>query len=181
MNKIQEVASLIRRRNEIDQQIAGLIGRPANPGHLGEWIAQEVFDISLEESAVQKGFDGRFSEGSLAGKTVNVKCYGKREGLLDINPDGVPDFYLVMTGPKSVAASSRGGTRPLVISDVFLFDGPALVGRLSENGVKLGIATSVRQNEWGAAKIYPDPAPNALLHLTREHHIQLDLFAPSRL
>ena len=51
---------------------------------------------------VQEGIDGRSANDPLAGKTVNVKWYGKREGVLDINPAGVPDHYLVMTGPKVV-------------------------------------------------------------------------------
>ena len=97
-----------------------------------EWIAQEIFRVTLEENAVQKGFDGRFADGPLVGKTVNVKWYGKREGLLDINPDSVPDYYLVMTGPKAVARTSRGQTRPLVITEVFLFDGPGAGGAVTQ-------------------------------------------------
>ena len=97
MDKLKELARLIRQRNEIAREIGALIGRPALVGHIGEWIAQEVFSMRLEDSAVQKGFDGRFCAGPLVGKTVNVKWYGKREGLLDVNPDGVPDLYLVMT------------------------------------------------------------------------------------
>jgi len=60
---------------------------------------------------------------------VNLKLYGKREGLLDI-PQAVPDYLLVLTGPSSAAMTSLGGTRPLVIEEVFLFDGPGLVSRL---------------------------------------------------
>jgi hypothetical protein len=60
----------------------------------------------LEQSASQKGIDGRFAGGSLARKTVNIKWYGKMEGLLDVSPGNLPDFYLVMTGPKATASSS---------------------------------------------------------------------------
>ena len=92
------------------------------------------------KSAVQKGFDGRFVNGPLAGKTVNVKWFGKRTGMLNINPDGVPDYYLVMTGPKAAAVNSRGQTLPWVITEVFLFDALALVERLRGVGRKLGAA-----------------------------------------
>jgi hypothetical protein len=34
-------------------------------GHLGEWIAAQVFDIALEASAVAVGIDGRFRSGPL--------------------------------------------------------------------------------------------------------------------
>ena len=175
--ELEQLASLLARRNAIDEQIAALIGRPAIRGHVGEWIAHEIFGVTLEESAVQKGFDGRFADGPLAGKTVNVKWYGKREGLLDINPDGVPDYYLVMTGPKAVAMTSRGQTRPWVITEVFLFDAPALVERLRRLGRRLGVAASVRQHEWEAARVYPAAAPRARLTLTDAQREALKLFA----
>jgi hypothetical protein len=34
-------------------------------GHLGEWIAAQVFDIELETSASRAAIDGRFKTGSL--------------------------------------------------------------------------------------------------------------------
>ena len=126
MSNLEQLASLLARRHAIDEEIAPLIGgRPVIRGHVGEWIAQEIFKVKLEISANRKIIDGRFACGPLAGKTVNVKWYGKREGMLDINPDpdGVLDYYLVMTGPKT----SKGQTRPLVITEVSLFDAPALV------------------------------------------------------
>ncbi len=60
----------------------------ALPGHLGEWIAAQVFGIELERHATAKGIDGRFADG----RTVNIKWYLKREGLLDLCDDG-PDLY----------------------------------------------------------------------------------------
>jgi hypothetical protein len=119
---LEKVAGLIRRRNAIDADVAAITGRPLVAGHLGEWIASEIFDIQLESSAVAKAIDGRFRSGPLAGGTVNVKWYGKLEGLLDISEDPALDFYLVMTGPRAGAASSRGMTRPLRIESVHVFD-----------------------------------------------------------
>ncbi len=89
-------------------------------------------------------FTQSFSEKPVLG----LKWYGKCEGLLDINPDGVPDYYLVMTGPKAWPTKSR----PLVITGVFLFDAHELVNRLRERGVRLGVATGVRQHEWAATR-----------------------------
>ena len=181
MSDLKQLASLLARRNAIDKEIAALIGRPAIRGHVGEWIAREIFRVTLEESAVQEGFDGRFADGPRAGQTVNVKWYGKREGLLDINPAGVPDYYLVMTGPKAGAMTSRGQTRPLVITEVFLFDAPALVERLRKRGVRLGVATSVQQHEWKAARVYPEAAAGAQLALTDAEREALKLFAEPKL
>ena len=170
-SNLEQLASLLARRNAIDEEIGALVGRPAIRGHVGEWIAQEIFRVTLEESASQEGFDGRFADGPLAGKTVNVKWYGERTGVLGINLDGVPDYYLVMTGPKAVATTSRGQTLPWVITEVFLLDARALVKRLGKGGV----ATYVRQHEWEAARVYP-AAAGALLTLTDAQREALTLF-----
>jgi len=122
----------------------------------GEYIAAEIFDIELEELANAKGFDGHFRNGSLAGRTVNVKWYGKLEYMLDITPDALPDFFLVMTGPKAVEPTSNGGIRPWLIDYVFLFNAAELMIELNARGVKIGIATSVRKHEWQNSEIYPN-------------------------
>ena len=123
---------MLARQNVIDKEIAALIRRPALRGHVGEWIARQIFGVKLEKSAAHEGIDGHFENPPLAGKTVNVKWYGKREGVLDIRPEAVPDYYLVMTGPQGGARSSRGESRPWVISEVFLFDASALLKQLTE-------------------------------------------------
>ena len=109
------------------------------------------------------------------GKTVNVKRYGKREGLLDINREALPDFYLVITGPKASAVSSRGTTRPWLISYVYLFNAARVIGALKRRGVKIGVATSVQRELWEAAEIYPTPR-NSQLMLSDEQRSQLTLF-----
>ena len=116
---LAQAAALLRERNAIDAELARLIQRPMTSGHLGEWIAAQVFDIELEASAVAAGIDGRFRSGPLHGRTVNVKWYLKREGLLDTTEAAALDYYLVLTGPSSAAVSSRGTTRPngLALSD----------------------------------------------------------------
>ena len=164
-NELGDLASLLAERNAVDAKIAAIIGRPAQAGHLGEYIGSEILGIQLEASAVQAGFDGRFRDGPLAGKTVNIKLYGKREGVLDICEEHVPDFYLVLAGPKSSALTSKGSTRPLVIKEVFLFDAPALIARVRKRGVKLGDATSVISDEWETARIFP-PSSKAPLALS---------------
>ena len=173
----------MRSRNAIDKKIAALIGRPAIRGHIGEWIAQEIFRVTLEKDANQKIIDGRFADGPLDKKTVNVKWYGKRERILDIkpDPDGVLDYYLVMTGSPAGAVTSRGQTRPLVITEVFLFNAPELVKRLRKRGVNLGVATSVRQHEWEEARVYPEAAASVPLTLTDAQREELKLFAETKL
>ena len=178
-NELSDLANLLAERNGVDARIAAIIGRPAQAGHLGEYIASAILGIQLEASAVQAGYDGRFRDGPLAGKTVNIKMYGKREGLLDINEEHVPEFYLVLAGPKSPALTSKGSTRPFVIKEVFLFDAPALIARVRKRGVKLGVATSVISEEWETARIFPSSS-KAPLALSDQQMGLLRLFDPKQ-
>jgi hypothetical protein len=155
---LQRLADLLRRRNALDDEIAQIIGRPALPGHIGEFIAAEVFDIQLAESASTPGYDGVFRSGPLAGETVNVKLQTRRDGTLDI-PAQVPDRLLVLAGRAVPPGSSAGTRRPMEIAEVFLFDAVGLVDRLHTRGVAVGTATSVTGGEWERARLWPEPAP----------------------
>ena len=112
MEQIVRIAELLRARDSIDAEIAVITGRLMTSGHLGEWIASRVFDIELEPSAAAAAMDGWFRSGAFGGRTVSVKWYLKREGLLDMSSSPVLDYYLVLAGPASAAASSRGSIRP---------------------------------------------------------------------
>jgi hypothetical protein len=71
MDSHARAAALLHKRNEIDAELGRFMHRPMTSGHLGEWIAAQVFDIELEASAVAAGIDGRFRSGPLQGRTVN--------------------------------------------------------------------------------------------------------------
>jgi hypothetical protein len=75
------------------------------------------------------------------------------------------DFYLVLTGPPSAAASSQGYPPGLGVSTRFLFDARQLRAEQIERGVKSGVASSVVKQQWEAAHIYPI-ACNAVLTVT---------------
>jgi len=176
MENLNRLAQAIKQKNLADTEIAHIVGRPAERSHAGEYIAAHIFNINLEQSASQKGIDGRFVSGSLATKSVNIKWYGKMDRLLDTSPDSLPDFYLVMTGPKAAAVSSRGAVRPWIISYVYIFDAVRLNGGLKRQGVKIGIATSVRSYLWEMAEIYPVQRNKQLL-LSDEQKNLLALFS----
>ena len=139
--ELAELAALLRERNVLDARLGRLLDWPLDTGSIGEWIGARIFDIELEAAANVAGYDGHFTTGVLAGRTVNVKAYARRESMLDINPSAPLDYYLVFTGPKGAPASSRGTLRPFCIDAVFLFDADRLNGELGERGVKIGIAT----------------------------------------
>jgi hypothetical protein len=178
IDALAEIASMLHQRNQIDERIARIVQRPMTAGHLGEWIASRVFDIELEGSASAAAIDGRFRTGSLAGQTVNIKWYLKREGMLDMSVSDKLDNYLVLAGPTTSAMSSRGGTRPWQIDAVYLFDARKLLAEVVERGVKVGVATSVRNSQWRAAEIYPEQInPRLLVASSQAKH--LGLFGPS--
>lgn len=108
-----------------------------------------------------------------------MKFYGKREGCLDLATSGTPDFYLVLTGPTAGAICSRGARRPLVIEAVYLFESAALLTALSrrDRPPKIGIATSVADEYWTAAEIWPWSG-SANPRLTAEQGQTLALFVP---
>lgn len=176
MEELKKLADLIHKRNEISTEITEIIGRPAQIGHLGEYIASKILDIYLEASAVNKGFDGRFSKGPLAGKTVDVKWYAKKQGIVDLRVEDIPDYYLVFTGPHSTQLSSRGDDRLWSIDSVYLFDAHSLVDRLKERGLKVGVAASVSKEFWEEAEIYPQSKSQRLV-LDVEQRQMLAMFA----
>lgn len=173
---LERIADLLSERNKIDAVIADVIGRPMTSGHLGEWIAARIFDIELDPSASAAAIDGRFRSGVLNGRTVNIKWYLKREGMLDMTQADVLDHYLVLAGPRAAAASSRGSTRPWRIDSVHLFEARALAADLLARGRRVGVASSVRNDAWDAAEVYPRPL-NPLLPLRPEQVKALQLFA----
>jgi hypothetical protein len=167
------LAELIRVKNEADLAISQLIGRPCERGNVGEFVAARVFAIRLMASGSHPGHDGVFDDGPLAGKTVNVKTYGRHESVLDIGPHPC-DYSLVITGPPGQAR-----ILPWVIDSVFLFDQEHLLGQLRMRGVKLGTATSVRKADWEAARIFP-PRQASPIQLSDRQTAWLSLFSPTR-
>ncbi len=81
-DSLVKVAGLLQRRNEVDAELASVIRRPPTTGHLGEWVASEVFDIQLNPSASHPSIDGVFRFGPLAGKTVDIKLHTKQAAAL---------------------------------------------------------------------------------------------------
>ena len=171
---LQALAELIKKRNPIDAAISEIIGYPAHSRHIAEFVAAEIFDIRLHPSTNHKGSDGYFTSGNLEGKSVNIKFKSKDDGLLDIGRQSPPDFYLVFTGKRAPAESSRGTTQPWEIASVFLFNYAELVSDLKNRGVKIGNATSICRRYWNDAKIYPSPTnPNIPLSPSQTRALQL--------
>lgn len=125
--------------------ITDLIGRPSAPVNIGEFVAAKVFAIQPMTSGSHPGYDGVFTNGPLAGKTVNVKTYSRHESVLDISPHPC-DCYLVLTG---LAGHAR--VLSWVIDSVFLFHCAELLAALMARGIKIGVAASVRK----AVRIFP--------------------------
>src|SRR2546426_10775398 len=87
---LKRLADLLRRYNTIGDAIAGVIGRPAERGHVGEYIAAQIFNITLERSARKRARDGRFMAGGPARRNVHGKKGGEQGGGLDLPARGEP-------------------------------------------------------------------------------------------
>ena len=103
MDTLIQLSRLIKKRNLLAGEVTALIHRPAELGHIGEYIASEVFHITLEEWAARKSIDGHFSDGPLNGRSVNIKWYALRQGLLR--------HYACYT-PGLLSRSNRTKVRP---------------------------------------------------------------------
>lgn len=175
LREMKRLAESIANKNDIDGKIASIIKRPALIGHAGEYIASRILNINLAESAAQKGSDGFFTQGALCGKTVNIKWYTNHERILDINPNALPDYYLVLTGPLKNPSTSRLTIRPWTIDYIFLFNAGKLIETLKSRGVKIGIATSVAMQLWEKAQIYPESCSSEYI-LTERQNCLFNLF-----
>jgi hypothetical protein len=141
------MAALLRARNEADAVIAGLLRRPAEQGHLGEWLAVRLLELEPAPSAHRCRLGREVRSGPLAGRTVNVKSYGALQGILDLHEDdAATDEYLVLSGTREAAGSSRGALGPLAVAHVHLIEGRPLIADLRSRGIKIGIASSVRRS-----------------------------------
>lgn len=58
---------------------------------------------------------------------------------------------------------------------MFLFEARPLIKRLEERRVKIGIATSIKKDEWDRARIHPT-SPTAALELTMAQQTALGIF-----
>ena len=172
MADLPRLASLLKSRNTIDEKMAALIGHTAQLGNIGEYIVAAIFDIALDDTGKRRGYDGRFTRGPLAGKTVDIHWHPKHDGQMSIKMDAFPAYYLVLTGP----ASSANFASPWLIESIYLFDANSLFLGLRERGVQIGSSTSVTGPLWERAEIYPVPRNTGLV-LTEDQRKQLILFS----
>jgi hypothetical protein len=169
MEQLQQLAELIRQRNQIDDAIADILGRPAEKGHISEYIAAIIFDIELCDSKTNPGADGYFRSGALTGRSVEIRYLALNERVLfEKRPKNFADFYLVLTGPYAPAATSKGRKRPFVIEHVFLFEQSTILNLPTKS-------LSIPRDLWTKAEIYPQPR-NPLLTLTEQQREMLRLF-----
>jgi hypothetical protein len=166
------LASLIKSRNTIDEKIATLIGRTAQVNNVGEYIAATIFHIAFEEVGKRRGYDGRFTQGPLAGSTVDVQWHPRHDGQMNIRQDAFPDYYLILSGPDTPPGQFAS---PWLIERIFLFKAQELLNGLRERGVQIGSGTSVTGPLWERAEIYP-LTRNQRLVLSDEERRLLVLF-----
>jgi hypothetical protein len=175
MTNLPRLAELLRARNTVESNIANLLGNSVSLGTVGEYIAAQIFGITLIPSSHHSEFAGIFANQPLAGKTVDVQWYPRREGFLNVHSEPAPDYILVLAGPRQESSTARALVNPWLICSVHLFHGQELLSALRERGVQIGSHTSVINQLWERAEIFPTPR-NPLLTLTEEQCRLLKLF-----
>ena len=175
MANLSRLAELLHARNTVESNLANLLGSAVNLDTVGDCIAASIFGITLVPSAQHREFVGIFASAPLAGKTVDVQWYPRREGAMNVHSDPPPDYYLVLAGPKQESSTARALVNPWIITSVYLFDGRQLLATVRERGVQIGSRTSVISQLWEEAEIFPTQR-NHLLPLTAEQRQLLHLF-----
>ncbi len=172
---LPRLAELLKARNTVEKNIANIIGHPVTTNSVGDCIAAAIFDIALgDPNPVYKSNDGRFLHGPLAGRSVAIEWYTRRDGLMNLKMDAPMDYYLVLAGPKS-SGGAHPAVNPWVSESVHLFDAKHLLTALRERGVQIGTGTSVIGELWDRAEIYP-AQHNTQLILSEEQRRLLALF-----
>jgi hypothetical protein len=168
-----ELADLLRHRDELDHQIGHIVGHCARPGDVGRIIAAHVFDIRLAESATVPGHHGWFRSGPLGGRTVNIKTYGDARAGIDIGLHPC-DTILVLSGPRRQTSVQHRGWG---VSAAYLFETDRLLATLRNRGVKLGVATCLRKADLDAVQVFPFVGPQAPITLSDRQKALLSFFA----
>lgn len=172
MDELDQLLTLLEKKNALEKEIAALIDRQADAGNIAEYAAAKIFDIDLRKQKNNKDDDGIFLSGPLAGHSVNVKYTAQRLPTLDLpkdwqqRQDTLAHYYLVLCGPKSTRQLLKDPHRPWVLESVFLFETLAILTVLAGK-VQIGTATSVREEFWAAAELFPH-AHNDLFPLSIE-------------
>ena len=175
MTDLSRLAELLHARNTVESNIANLLGGAVNLNTVGEYIAASIFEIRLLPTVQHHEFAGIFAGGPLAGGSVDVQWYPRREGSMYVHSSLTPDYYLVLAGPRQESSTARAHVNPWIIASVHLFAGPKLLAALHERQVQLGAHTSVITQIWEQAEIFPRPH-SPLLTLTSEQRQLLALF-----
>lgn len=184
MDELSRLAHLIEEHNRVKSEMTSIIGRPAQRGYVGDYIAAVIFGLTLHPSGSENRIgDGYFTAGPLAGQSVEVRWHSREGYRLDIDPAALPDYYLVFNGPPISTSELQRSPPQWAIGRVHLFQMSALhdlLDALPQRGHKANVAISVEKVRWDDAELYPR-AHNAFFALTDAQQAQLSLFAPDRL
>lgn len=173
--ELRQMAGLLRARNAIDDVIATITDRPVNPGHLGEWIAARIFPSNSSSRPLPGPSTAAFDR-SCRGRG------GEREVVRQARGCAGHDGAFVSRLLPRADRSALGRTHltryhPPTHDRVGLpFPAAKLAETIRDTGLKLGIATSVRNALWDAAEVYPEQC-NPELPLSPQQRHLLALFS----
>ncbi|MCX7925443.1 MAG: hypothetical protein N2554_06485, partial [Fimbriimonadales bacterium] len=122
MEDLYQLANLVQQRNQLEHAMAQLIGEPFTPAKVAEFLARRVFGIHSDEGTP---FDGYFTEGALAGKSVAIRYLPERGRLYSFKAsltEPQSDYYLLMVGADGRRKHALQVSTAFTIDAVYLVD-----------------------------------------------------------
>ena len=156
MEELRRLAELVRKRNQKAGRISSIFRQPDQPEKVRERIASRVFGIEISSGPGEKVISGHFTEGKLAGNAVNIKWYARNDGRLSMQENPLPDFYLVLTGPKTGKEGSTAAISLWTLDYVYLFRTEVIMGQLRLRGAEPSETTRIRRRDWNRCELYPE-------------------------
>ena len=172
LDDLTDLADLLAQRIALDARIGAIIGRPSPcRAHGGvdrlEGLRHPTRRLCRPKQSTAGSDPARWpARQSTSRSTASARACS--------NSDPTLDYYLVLCGPKATTLTSKGGTRPLRVTNVYLFDSAEIRTDQQTRGTKSGVASSIRSALWTEAEIYPRAHP--ALKLDAEQRRALALF-----
>lgn len=175
MEDLYRLAQLLQQRTIAEHQIALQVGRSPSQGEIVEYILRNLLQIT-QDSSVQH--DGRFTEGELAGRLVEIKYFTdglSLEALRHALDKPQPDYYLLAVGASLAQKQALMCPNALTIEAIYLLSASELASLLTSVSGKRASEALLEPFQ-----IYPEPR-NPLICLSEEQRDVLERFSLAEL
>lgn len=175
MEDLYRLAQQLQQRSIAEFRIAQQIGAPFSPARVVKYLMCHLLQIAQDSGSA---YDGRFTEGSLAGMTVKIHYYSSKLRLMagrrNVVSKQPPDYHLLVVGARAEKKRDLLSSIP-TIESIYLLSASEIDGLLSLREAKCDIEELLEQFQ-----IHPE-SRNRLLCLTDEQRDVLERFSLAEL